>query len=79
MELSLNLSKCRVFTFSWMKSLLLFSYCLGENNIPRVSNYGFKLSYNLSTYLAKHVCCKAFKNTKLCYEIVQKLSAWYVC
>jgi len=49
--LSLNLSKCQVFTFGRIKSHFKFPYCLGENNIPRVSDYvtdlGFKLSYNL--------------------------------
>ncbi|KAF0709929.1 Uncharacterized protein FWK35_00032628, partial [Aphis craccivora] len=40
--LSLNRSKCQVFTFGRIKSPFIFPYCLGENNIPGVSDYAFK-------------------------------------
>lgn len=68
--LSLNLSGCKVFTFSRIQSPVVFSYCLGEINISReldsIMDFGFKLSYYLFTYYSAYLhiefmCCKVFK------------------
>ncbi|XP_025192863.1 uncharacterized protein LOC112592916 [Melanaphis sacchari] len=65
--LLLNPSECQVFTFGKIKSPFKFPYSLGENNIPRVSDYVTDLGFKLSCYLdpsyhINYVCCKAFKS-----------------
>lgn len=83
--LSLNLSKCNVFTFSRILSPVVFSYSLGINKISRVLDYvmdpGLKFSYNLDPKPhIEYVCCKAFKTLlRFCYEVGKRLKAKYVC
>jgi hypothetical protein len=64
--LSLNLSKCNIFTFYRSKSPIYYPYCIREINILRESNYisdlGFRFSNNLDMKLhIENICCKTFK------------------
>lgn len=64
--LSLNLSKCKIMSFTRTRSPFFFSYCLNSTVIPRVldcvMDLGFKLSYNLDPGPhIQYVCCKALK------------------
>ena len=64
--LSLNLSKCNIFTFYKLKFPIYYPYSIDEINIVRESNYvsdlGIRFSHNLDMKLhIENVCCKAFK------------------
>ncbi|XP_050528067.1 uncharacterized protein LOC126898166 [Daktulosphaira vitifoliae] len=66
MGLSLNLTKCKVFTYHRTKHPIVFHYSITAVNISRELNsttdLGFKFSYNLDPMLhIDYVCCKAFK------------------
>ncbi|XP_050525318.1 uncharacterized protein LOC126896507 [Daktulosphaira vitifoliae] len=66
MGLSLNLTKCKVFTYHGTKHPVEFHYSITEVNIScelnSITNLGFKFSYNLDPMLnIDNVCCKAFK------------------
>lgn len=65
--LSLNLSKCKVMTFTRIHSPIVFSYRLGKSDIIRVTNdcvmdLGFKFNSKLDPGPhINYVCCKALK------------------
>ncbi|XP_050540411.1 uncharacterized protein LOC126905062 [Daktulosphaira vitifoliae] len=66
MGLSLNLTKCKVFTYHRTKHPIVFHYSITAVNISRelnsITDLGFKFSYNLDPMLhIDYVCCKAFK------------------